>query len=62
MPIIDDENLSSKMPKYFRSVLINEEQILILGGLDVEKGISSSFAFLINSGKLSSVESMFMPR
>lgn len=52
LPIVDEENLSEKMPKNFKSVYIGNESFFIAGGYDAKAGKSSKRAFMLTRGKI----------
>eukprot|EP00347_Sterkiella_histriomuscorum_P006037 403354304 len=62
LPIVDEENLSEKMPKNFKSVYIGNESFFIAGGFDAKAAKSSKRAFLLTRGKIQDIMEMYKAR
>lgn len=56
--VIDVENLIPWIPKYFKFIVISDEEIIILGGSDRRSNKTSKEAYSITNNKISKILSM----
>jgi hypothetical protein len=60
--ITDESSLKKAVPKYFKSILISSDEVVILGGYDYKISNSSKKVFFIINGKLVKGPPMQYPR
>lgn len=59
---LDENNLLNSVPKYFKSILLSSDEIVILGGYDYDISNSSKKVFFIINGRLVKGNPMNYPR